>query len=67
MITFEQYLKEISVNSQNDPEGTNQAILGIIAKYGGGGLNFDASNLPPNNSLKDLNLKKKMKKKFKKN
>ena len=67
MITFEQYLKEISVNSQDDPEGTNQAILGIIAKYGGGGLNYDASNLPPNNNFKNLNHKAKIKKKLKKN
>lgn len=57
MITFYQYLKEVAVNSQADPEGTNQAILSLIAKYGGGGLNYDASNLPP---------VKKMKKKSKK-
>lgn len=57
MITFYQYLKEVAVNSQIDPEGTNQTILSMIAKYGGGGLNYDASNLPP---------VKKMKKKSKK-
>ncbi len=65
MITFYQYLKEVAVNSQIDPDGTNQAILGLIAKYGGGGLNYDGSNLPPTNKNK-LNFKKNIKKNFKK-
>lgn len=47
MITFYEYLKEVAVNSQDDPDGTNQAVLNIIANYGGGGLNYDGSNLPP--------------------
>ena len=47
MITFYQYLKEVAVNSQIDPDGTNQGILSLIAKYGGGALNYDASKLPP--------------------
>ena len=63
MITFYEYLKEVAVNSQIDPDGTNQAILGIIANYGGGGLNYDGSNLPP---TQKSNLKKITKKKSKK-
>ena len=59
MLTFYQYLKEVATSSLDSPEGTNQSILGLIAKYGGGGLNYDASNLPPVNKMK---MKKKLKK-----
>ena len=61
MITFYQFLQEVAVNSQVDPEGTNQSILGLISKYGGGALNYDYSNTPPTK-----NQIKKMKKKLKK-
>lgn len=62
MITFIQYLKEVATNSQDSPEGTNQPILGLISKYGGGALNYDFSNIPPTNKNQIKKMKKKLKK-----
>lgn len=62
MITFYQYLKEVATNSQDSPEGTNQAILGLISKYGGGALNYDFSNIPPTKKNQRKNINKNLKK-----